>query len=110
MTMTEIGIGIALMRDNSASLETIASEFSEYYRSPVLPADLAVCHRRMIERHLIEPHPVDATLTIVTRRGELVLFGAFRGLVRFIDEGHHRFEVSLIWSLATRKAPDDDED
>ena len=107
MTMTEIGIALALMRDDRATIASIAADFERYYRARVTPAELATPHRRMVERALLEPHPTEPERCSVSRRGERLAYAAFGGLVRFIDEGQHRFEVSLIWSLATRRAPDE---
>lgn len=107
--MTEIGIAFALMRDDRATLSGIASEFSDMFRVSCLADDLVVAQRRMIERSLLEPHGVDPARCLVTERGQRLIFNAFGGLVRFIDADSHVFDVSMIWSLATRRPPHDED-
>lgn len=109
LTMTEIGIAFALMRDDRATLRGIASEFSQTFRLSCAADDLVVAQRRMIERSLLEPHGIDPARCLVTERGQQLAYRAFGGLVRFIDADAHVFDVSMIWSLATRRPPNDDE-
>lgn len=109
LTMAELSIAFALMRDERATLDRIASEFSQTFRVGCTAADLVVAHRRMLERSLLEPHHSDPARSIVTERGQRLIYNAFGGLVRFIDAENHVFDVSMIWSLATRRPPHDDQ-
>jgi hypothetical protein len=104
LTMTELGIAFTLMRDDHAMLGGI----SEAFRVSCAAADLVVSHRRMVERSLVEPHHSDASRCLVTERGQRLIYNAFDRLVRFIDAESHVFNVSMIWSLATRRPPHDE--
>ncbi|WP_207792424.1 hypothetical protein, partial [Polymorphobacter multimanifer] len=38
------------------------------------------------------------------------LLAAFTALIRLVDEGHGALEISLLFSLASRRLPDEDDD
>lgn len=110
VTIGELGMGIMLLRDGSISSEQLARNFTAYFRCPAVPADVRALYTRMVERHLVTVDPEHGTLIHVTKEGHDLLLASFTALIRLVDEGHGALEISLLFSLASRRLSHDEED
>ena len=110
VTIGELGLGIMLLRDGSGGLQRLAERFGEYFRLPVDVPDVRRIYTRMVERHWIAVDPATAERITVTREGHDLLLASFTALIRLVDEGHGALEISLLFSLASRRLPDDDQE
>lgn len=108
VTIGELGLGIMLLRGNDATLVKLTDDFAGYCRCPATLAEVRTVYTKMIERQWIEPDPAVAGRIVVTRYGHDLLLAAFTALIRLVDEGHGALEISLLFSLASRRLPDDD--
>lgn len=110
VTIGELGMGIMLLRDGSLSIDKLAENFSGYCRCVALPADVRALYTRMVERHFVAVDPLHSQLIQVTREGHDLLLASFAALIRLVDEGHGALEISLLFSLASRRLSHDEED
>jgi hypothetical protein len=110
VTIGELGLGIMLLRNSGVGLVRLTDDFAGYFRCPVALADVRTLYTRMVERHWVEVDPADADRILVTHRGHDLLLAAFTALIRLVDEGHGALEISLLFSLASRRLPDDDDE
>ena len=110
VSIGELGLGIMLLRGGTGGLARLAEGFAEYCRCPVAVPDVRKIYTRMVERHWVETDPAHADRIIVTREGHDLLLASFTALIRLVDEGHGALEISLLFSLASRRLPDDDKE
>lgn len=110
VTIGELGMGIMLLRDGSLSVEKLAENFSGYCRCVALPTDVRALYTRMVERQLVAVDPKHSRLIQVTKEGHDLLLASFTALIRLVDEGHGALEISLLFSLASRRLSHDQED
>lgn len=102
-------MGIMLLRDGETDVDTLAIGFCDYFRTKVMPGEIRTLYTRMVERNWIAVDASDSRRIVVTEAGHALLLSAFTGLIRLVDEGHGALEISLLFSLATRRLPDDDD-
>lgn len=110
VSIGELGLGIMLLRDGSGGLARMAESFAGYFRCPVAVPEVRTIYTRMVERHWLVVDPANADRMIVTREGHDLLLASFTALIRLVDEGHGALEISLLFSLASRRLPDEDDD
>lgn len=110
VTIGELGLGIMLLRKSGAGLVRHTDDFASYFRCPVALVDVRTLYTRMVERQWVAVDPGDADRIVVTRHGHDLLLAAFTALIRLVDEGHGALEISLLFSLASRRLPDDDKE
>jgi hypothetical protein len=110
VTIGELGLGIMLLRGGSEGLARIADNFAGYFRCPVAVPEVRTLYTRMVERHWVETDGSHADRIIVTREGHDLLLASFTALIRLVDEGHGALEISLLFSLASRRLPDEDDE
>jgi hypothetical protein len=110
VTIGELGLGIMLLRGSDATLVRLTDAFAAYCRCPVELAQVRTLYARMIEREWIAPDPANADRITVTRYGHDLVLAAFTALIRLVDEGHGALEISLLFSLASRRLNDDDKE
>ena len=110
VTIGELGLGIMLLRGNDATLVKLTDDFAGYCRCPATLPEVRTIYTRMIERQWIAADPAVVGRITVTRHGHDLLLAAFTALIRLVDEGHGALEISLLFSLASRRLPDEDKD
>jgi hypothetical protein len=108
VTIGELGLGIVLLRGCGGGLDRLSDSFAECFRCPVPAPELRTIYTRMVERNWVAVDPADAAQIRVTSAGESLLLASFSALIRLLDEGHGALEISLLFSLASKRLPDDD--
>jgi hypothetical protein len=108
VTIGELGMGIMLMRDGGGGLPALGEHFSDYFRCHAPREDVRKIYTRMVERNWVAVDPVDADHITVTTTGQDLMLASFTSLIRLVDEGHGALEISLLFSLASKRLPDDD--
>ena len=108
MTIGELGLGMVLLRGGGGGIERLSDSFAESFRCPVPAPELRTIYTRMVERNWVAVDPGDAALIRVTSAGESLMLASFTALIRLLDEGHGLIEISLLFSLASKRLPDDD--
>lgn len=110
VSIGELGLGIMLLRNGAGGIPRLADDLATYFRCPVAEPEVRTIYTRMVERHWVAVDPANADSIIVTREGHDLLLAAFTALIRLVDEGHGALEISLLFSLASRRLPDEDDD
>lgn len=110
VTIGELGLGIMLLRDGSLGIDKLADAFSGHFRADVSNADVRTLYTRMVERHWISSDAAVPGGICVTRDGHDLLLAAFTALIRLVDEGHGALEISLLFSLASKRLSHEDDD
>jgi hypothetical protein len=108
VTIGELGLGMVLLRGGGGGIDRLSDSFAESFRCPVPAPELRTIYTRMIERNWVAVDPADAALVRVTKAGESIMLASFTALIRLLDEGHGAIEISLLFSLASKRLPDDD--
>ena len=108
VTIGELGMGIMLMRDGGGGLPALGEHFSDYFRCQAPREEVRTIYTRMVERNWVAVDTVDADHITVTTAGQDLMLASFTSLIRLVDEGHGALEISLLFSLASKRLPDDD--
>ena len=108
VTIGELGMGIMLMRGEGGGLPALGEHFSGYFRCHAPREDVRTIYTRMVERNWVAIDPVDADQITITAAGQDMMLASFTSLIRLVDEGHGALEISLLFSLASKRLPDDD--
>lgn len=108
VTIGELGLGMVLLRGGGGGIERLSDSFAESFRCPVPAPELRTIYTRMVERNWVAVDPADAAQIRVTSAGERLMLASFTALIRLLDEGHGLIEISLLFSLASKRLPDDD--
>lgn len=108
VTIGELGLGMVLLRGGRGGVDSLSDSFAESFRCPVPAPELRTIYTRMVERNWVAVDPADAEQVRVTSAGESLMLASFTALIRLLDEGHGLIEISLLFSLASKRLPDDD--
>ena len=107
LTLMETAIGVMVMRNSRVSCEEMAMVLRTHGEVAVTPADVRLTRDGMVERQLFLRHPGTPDAYLPSPRAELLLWGGFCGLLGVFDEGRGHIEAGFIWSLITRRAPNE---
>jgi hypothetical protein len=107
LTICEMALGLMILRRGHLSVDNMVEALRVHGRFTPEPGHVAAVYRSMGVRGLTVANPTDPRRIMMTPMGERLIWSAFAGIVRLIDEGHDHFEASMLWSLSTRRSPDD---
>jgi len=107
MSIAELSIGIMLMRAPAISVSAAVHELHVHGGLSVSSERVQSVFDDMMRREWIAPHPTEGDRLVMTSAGERVIWTGFNAVVKLIDQGQGSFEAAMLWSLVTRRSPDD---
>jgi len=107
LSICQMALGLMVLRRGHLTLDQMIDALRVHSRLTPDPAMVATVHASMREKGWIVTNPSDPARSMMSPDGERLVWSAFAGIIRLIDEGHDHFEATMLWSLSTRRSPDD---